>query len=238
MSDVRCPRCGGTNESTAAFCGTCGTPLPSQLPQPPVAPTDQPPPQAWQPPAPSQPPAGAYAAPPPGAIPAPPGVYPQPPSVYPPPLPPGGYYPPHPGGYPPSSNAFSSPPQPPVPLLHIGFERKLRALAFCWLANVALNIVILWVGYEHWDETPENIRFITGLIIFAAWAGVLSGLIAAIGLLNRQTWGRIASIIAAVIALVNLIEFPVGTAIGIWTLVVLLNAQNSAAYKGLSGSAR
>ena len=27
MSDVKCPRCGGTNESNAAFCGTCGTPL-------------------------------------------------------------------------------------------------------------------------------------------------------------------------------------------------------------------
>jgi hypothetical protein len=101
------------------------------------------------------------------------------------------------------------------------------------LANVALNVVILWVGYSHWDETPDNIRFITGIVIFAAWAGVLSGLIAAIGLLNLQTWGKTASIIAAIIALVNLTEFPIGTAIGIWALVVLLNAQNSVAYRDL-----
>jgi hypothetical protein len=145
-----------------------------------------------------------------------------PPGVFPPPQ--GGYYPPHPGGYPP----------PPVSQPQIGLERKLRAIAYCWLGYAALNVVVLWVSYEHWDETPENIRFIQGLIILAAWAGVLSGLIAAIGLLNRQTWGRMASIIAAVIALVNLVEFPVGTAIGIWALVVLLNAQNSAAYKALS----
>ena len=136
-----------------------------------------------------------------------------------------------------ATDTASTPSQPSVPLPHIGLGRKLRALAFCWLANVALNIVILWVGYKHWDETPENIRFITGIVIFAAWACVLSGLIAAIGLLNLQTWGRTGAIIAAMIALVNLIEFPVGTAIGIWTLVVLLNAQNSAAYKGLCGSA-
>ena len=123
--------------------------------------------------------------------------------------------------------------QPFVPLLHIGLGRKLRALAFCWLANVALNIVILWVGYKHWDETPENIRFITGVVIFAAWASVLSGLIAAIGLLTLQKWGSTASIIAAIIALVNLTEFPIGTAIGIWTLIVLLKAQNSAAYNDL-----
>ena len=30
MSDVKCPHCGGTNESNAAFCGTCGTPLATQ----------------------------------------------------------------------------------------------------------------------------------------------------------------------------------------------------------------
>jgi hypothetical protein len=96
MSDVKCPHCGGTNESNAAFCGTCGTPLATPLPQPPAAPANQPPPQAWQPPASNQPlppgaipappgaypPAGAYAAPPPGAIPAQPGAYP--PGAYPP----------------------------------------------------------------------------------------------------------------------------------------------------------
>lgn len=79
MSDVKCPRCGGTNESNAAFCGTCGTPLAVQPPaaaNPPIVP---PPPASNQP----QPPA-AYVPPPPGAIPAPPGVYPPPPGVYPP----------------------------------------------------------------------------------------------------------------------------------------------------------
>jgi len=135
------------------------------------------------------------------------------------------------------TKAFSAPSQPPATLLNSDLGRKLRALGFCWLANVALNIVILWVGYKHWDEDPENIRFISGVIIFAAWACVLSGFIAAIGLLNLQTWGRTVAIIAAIVALVNLIEFPVGTAIGIWTLVVLLNAHNSAAYRALSKSA-
>lgn len=73
MSDVKCPHCGGTNDSNAAFCGTCGTLLASQQPQPPL------PPASNQP----QPP-GAYVPPPPGAIPAQPGVYPPPPVVYPP----------------------------------------------------------------------------------------------------------------------------------------------------------
>ena len=79
MSEVKCPHCGGTNESSAAFCGTCGTPIAVQASQSPAAP-----PQAWQPPAPGQPPPGAYPPLPPGAIPVPPGVYPPPPGVYPP----------------------------------------------------------------------------------------------------------------------------------------------------------
>lgn len=72
MSDVKCPRCGGTNESNAAFCGTCGMPLAVQqaAPQPPASNQPQPP--------------VAYTPPPPGAIQAPPGVYPPPPGVYPP----------------------------------------------------------------------------------------------------------------------------------------------------------
>jgi len=91
MSDVKCPHCGGTNESNAAFCGTCGTPM---AVQPPPAPANQPPPQAWQPPASNQPPPpGAYPPLPPGAIPAPPGAYP----------PAGGYPAPPPGAYPPGA---------------------------------------------------------------------------------------------------------------------------------------
>ncbi len=92
MSEVKCPHCGGSNESDAAFCGVCGTPLPAQLAQSPAAANSTAPGPAasgTQPPAgaiPAQPSAypptganaatGAYAALPPGAIPAPHGVYP------------------------------------------------------------------------------------------------------------------------------------------------------------------
>lgn len=82
MSEVKCPHCGGINESNAAFCGTCGTPL---AVQPPAPSANQPAPGAPQPPASNQPqPPSPYEPPPPGAIPAPPGVYPPPPGVYPP----------------------------------------------------------------------------------------------------------------------------------------------------------
>jgi hypothetical protein len=84
MSDVKCPHCGGSNESDAAFCGVCGTPLsaqPSAGSNAAAAPGNQPPPGAIPAPPSALPPTGAYAALPPGAIPAPPGAYP--PGVHP-----------------------------------------------------------------------------------------------------------------------------------------------------------
>jgi hypothetical protein len=71
MTDVKCPRCGGTNPPTAAFCGTCGTQLPAQQP---AVPAESTPPPAWQPPAANQPPP----PPPPSGYQVPPPAYPTP----------------------------------------------------------------------------------------------------------------------------------------------------------------
>ena len=51
----------------------------------------------------------------------------------------------------------------------------------------------------------------------------LPGLIAGVGLLKRQMWGRILAIIVAFFGLIN---FPIGTAISVYALFVLL--QNAA----------
>jgi hypothetical protein len=51
----------------------------------------------------------------------------------------------------------------------------------------------------------------------------LPGIIAGYGLLKRRSWGRVVGI---VIAALNVVNFPVGTIIGLYALWVLL--QNSA----------
>ncbi len=55
-----------------------------------------------------------------------------------------------------------------------------------------------------------------------AVAGVLAlpGLLGGIGLLLRAGWGRI---IVIVVSLLGLLNFPLGTAVGIYSLVVLFN---------------
>jgi hypothetical protein len=62
---------------------------------------------------------------------------------------------------------------------------------------------------------------IVGLGFFAMLA--LPGMLAGYGLLKRKKWGQILGIVVGVLSLVNL---PVGTAIGAYTLFVLF--QNSA----------
>jgi hypothetical protein len=48
--------------------------------------------------------------------------------------------------------------------------------------------------------------------------------------MERAPWGRIVAIVAAVF---SLLRFPFGTALGIWTLVVLLGYRNSTLYDQL-----
>ena len=50
-----------------------------------------------------------------------------------------------------------------------------------------------------------------------------------IGLLKRQRWARILGIVLAAVAL---IEFPIGTAFGIYALVILFSKDTEALFIG------
>jgi hypothetical protein len=68
--------------------------------------------------------------------------------------------------------------------------------------------------------------FVTGIVgtALASFFIILSvpTIIAGIGLLKRREWARILTII---IGILHLFGFPIGTAIGVYTLYVLLNDQ-------------
>jgi uncharacterized membrane protein (DUF2068 family) len=63
------------------------------------------------------------------------------------------------------------------------------------------------------------------LLVRAALAAV-----AGWGLLEHAQWGRVVAIVAACF---SLLKFPFGTALGIWTLIVLLGYRNSTLYDQL-----
>jgi len=80
----------------------------------------------------------------------------------------------------------------------------------------------------------DSMKGMIGLGMLGTFAAVfvaalsLPGLIAGYGLLKYYSWARILMI---VIAVLELIRFPLGTILGIYTLWALLSAEGSALFK-------
>ena len=81
-------------------------------------------------------------------------------------------------------------------------------------------------GHEALPALPILGTIGTLLGTFFAALGI-PGVIIGIGLLNHAPWARIAGIVFSVISLVN---FPIGTAIGVYSLIVLTDAETVAAF--------
>jgi hypothetical protein len=81
-------------------------------------------------------------------------------------------------------------------------------------------LVLPTIGVVSGDPEATTVLGIIGtaigvLMLLLGLPGVLAGY----GLLARKSWGRL---LALVIAVLNLVNFPVGTAIGVYALLVLL----------------
>jgi hypothetical protein len=86
-------------------------------------------------------------------------------------------------------------------------------------------VFLLLVGIAPVTGEPEPM-WILGLVGTAVGALMtalgLPGLLAGYGLLKRKPWARVLTIVVGILGLVN---FPVGTAIGLYTLWVLTQPQ-------------
>ena len=98
---------------------------------------------------------------------------------------------------------------------------------------IVIGIVILFVlsmigGFV--DDKDAN--FVLPLIgqIVAAFLFLISvpGVIAGIGLLKRKEWGRILTLVLSVIGLMNV---PIGTAVGVYCIWVLVQEETIALFK-------
>lgn len=137
---------------------------------------------------------------------------------------------------------------PPVPGFQFQLENyasKIRTLSIFWYIYAGLSLVLGFLGlvFAHalfsgafgpWMHGPMPPNFFGPAMLHLAWAflTVRSVLAAAAGwgLMEHAPWGRVVAVIAAI---VNLLKFPFGTAMAIWTLVVLLGYRNSTLYEQL-----
>ncbi|OGO31087.1 MAG: hypothetical protein A2Z16_15505 [Chloroflexi bacterium RBG_16_54_18] len=93
--------------------------------------------------------------------------------------------------------------------------------------------IIAGGGVISGDETAIRITAIVafvigGIVVLVSVPGIITGL----GLLNFKPWARILAII---LALLNLPGFPIGTALGIYTLWAMLDSESSQLFNTIEG---
>jgi zinc ribbon protein len=142
--------------------------------------------------------------------------------------------------------------QPPMPMYLPRVQRNLQTLGILWcvlgvyrVISGLIGIIFLraftthnfgndaWMfgGRFHGAFPPMWMAGLWPMIAFATIFAAGLALVAGYGLLNRRPWGRIVAIIAAVLAL---IKFPLGTALGIYTLWVLAPGASKLEYDAIA----
>lgn len=127
-------------------------------------------------------------------------------------------------------------------------QEHVRLLGILWLAYSAFHVVggivlivlanTLFVHLRDFGGPPQVGEFLHPLLsvigvflLIKAAAGLAAGW----GLLQREPWARVLTIVLAFISMFT--NIPIGTALGIYTLWVLLPAPSEAEYEGLARAA-
>jgi hypothetical protein len=93
--------------------------------------------------------------------------------------------------------------------------------AFVLLIGVLLFAILTGIGAISEDTTALGVLGFIGtalMLLFIALA--IPSVLAGIGVLLRREWGRI---MALVVGILSLIDVPIGTAIGVYSIWVLMN---------------
>ncbi len=146
-----------------------------------------------------------------------------------------------------------APPIPPVPNLEFqlnNYAGRIKALSIVWFVYGGLSLVLGVLGlafantffhgnfgpWQHgpWDHGSWGPESFWPAIIRFGWAMVVVrsalAFAAGWGLMERTAWGRVVAIVASFLFL---LKIPIGTALGIWTLVTLLGYRNTTLYDQL-----
>jgi hypothetical protein len=142
--------------------------------------------------------------------------------------------------------------RPPMPMYLPRVQRHLQTLGILWCVFGVLRVIgglvgmiflramtthnfgdDAWMfgGRWHGPFAPMWIGSLWPVIAVTAVFAAALALIAGYGLLNRRPWGRVVAIIAGVLAL---IKFPIGMALGIYTLWVLASGASGLEYDAIA----
>ena len=128
-------------------------------------------------------------------------------------------------------------------------REHVKLVGIFWMAYSALHLVggvvvlliakfvVMRIGEIPNGPPPELMMWMRPLISIVGWlilAKAAVGFFAGWGLLQREEWARVFALVVGFLALLNV---PIGTALGIYTLWVLLPSQSEQEYKALAQGA-
>lgn len=123
--------------------------------------------------------------------------------------------------------------------------RHISLLSILWLVASAINLIggmslfmvshVIFGRVVHFE--PDFQGFLRGLL---SWIGVFllikaaAGFIAAWGLTQRESWARPLTL---VLGFISLLHIPLGTALGVYTIWVLLPQESEQEFQSLARAA-
>jgi hypothetical protein len=105
----------------------------------------------------------------------------------------------------------------------------IAAAGLAILVGAFLFLLFGGIGLAQHDRDARTFLGIIGFLV-AIFLFLVSvpGLLAGYGLLQRKRWGRI---LAIVVGALHLASIPVGTALGIYTFIILVNPEAEAFFR-------
>jgi len=116
-------------------------------------------------------------------------------------------------------------------------EKHVKTLGVLWIVYGGLGILLgiltfaLFFGLSFLPDDPEGPLVLISLAIVGGgllFVFSVPEILAGCALLKFKEWGRI---LALVVAFLNVIWFPIGTALSVYTFVILMNQEAMALFK-------
>jgi hypothetical protein len=135
-------------------------------------------------------------------------------------------------------------PPPGIFLPYDRVHRHLQTLGLLWLAYSLIGVLAWFIampflgfvfGHAHHGfgphDLPMPLHWIMSLATIAIYVRAALGLLVGFGLMRRERWARV---LALIVGILSLIKLPFGTALGIYTLWVLLPVQSAQEYDAIA----
>lgn len=113
-------------------------------------------------------------------------------------------------------------------------KTHVQVVGWLWIANGVVSILMVVFGLIIANLNIPNSQdavLVTSGVLCCFVPGIAADFAAGLSLLQYKSWARILAII---LGIVNLILFPIGTAVGIYTLIIMFNEQAKALFRGES----